>query len=240
MQLAKGYISLSQAQGSERIFRMEEWKEEGCLHIVPGKPGLLVPGSPPNPPPSPSQKQRLLLPATRGGCLPGSWFFLFVYFLLLKMHLSMESKMLLNLFPHAKQSKRCLEILCLITGSHFQRAPRSQVSRSPQETGWRLANRHLADENAKVRGEVTCSAVTQAAKYRPHCVCSRTVCVTVVCGCTPQPQRGCAPDRWGPVPVASEALTPEESGGEAEKQGGGYQAAGRSQPPALHRRHCPG
>ena len=62
MQLAKGYISLSQAQGSERIFRMEEWKEEGCLHIVPGKPGLLVPGSPPNPPPSPSQKQRLRYP----------------------------------------------------------------------------------------------------------------------------------------------------------------------------------
>ena len=129
MQLAKGYISLSQAQGTERIFRMEEWKEEGCLHIAPGKPGL-VPGSPPNPPPTPSQKQSLRYP--RWVFARGS---LFVYFLLLKMHLSMESKMLLNLFPHAKQSKRCLEILCLITGSHFQRAPRSQVSRSPQETG---------------------------------------------------------------------------------------------------------
>ena len=95
MQLAKGYISLSQAQGSKRTFRMEGWKEEDCLHMAPGQPGLI----------------------------PGSWFFLVVYFLLLKMHLPMESKMLLNLFPHAKQSKRRLEIFCLITGSHFQRAP---------------------------------------------------------------------------------------------------------------------
>lgn len=130
MQLAKGYISLSQVQGSERIFRMEEWKEEGCLHMAPGKPGL-IPGSLPNPPPHRRNRDG----PTRGGCLPGSWFSLFIHFLLLKMHLSMGSKMLLNLFPHAKQSKRCLEILCLITGSHFQRAPRFRVSRSPQETG---------------------------------------------------------------------------------------------------------
>ena len=103
-----------------------------------------------------------------------------------------------------------------------------------------MANPHLAGENVNVQGEVTSSAVTRAAKHRPHCVRSRTVCVTVVCGRTPQPQRGRAPDTWGPVPVASKALTPEESGGEAEKQGGAYQAAGRGQPPRPAQQTLPG
>ena len=85
---------------------MERWKEEGCLHMAPGQPGLI----------------------------PGSWFFLVVYFLLLKMHLPMESKMLLNLFPHAKESEALGDFVSY-NGFAFSKSSCSRVSMSPREIG---------------------------------------------------------------------------------------------------------
>lgn len=102
-----------------------------------------------------------------------------------------------------------------------------------------MANPHLAGENAKVQGRGDWLLGYGQQNTGPTvCILEQSV-LQLCAGRTPSPREAVCPNRWGPVPVASKkALTPEESGGEAEKQGGAYQAARQGQPRAL--RHCPG